>query len=50
VVLGKLVDEIDKKRDDYDVNEIRRLQEVYRAKMEEARQAERALSPFRYND
>ena len=50
VVLGKLFDEIDKKRDDYDVNEIRRLQEVYRVKMEEARQAEQALNPFRYND
>jgi hypothetical protein len=49
-VLVELFDETDKKRDDYDVNEIRQLQEVYRVKMEEARQAERALSPFRYND
>ena len=49
-VLVELVDEADKKRDDYTANEIRRLQEVYRVKMEEARQAERALNPFRYND
>jgi hypothetical protein len=49
-VLVELFDETDKKRDDYDVNEIRQLQEVYRVKMEEARQAERALNPFRYND
>jgi hypothetical protein len=49
-VLVELVDETDKKRDDYDVNDIRRLQEVYRVKMKEAREAERALYPFRYND
>jgi hypothetical protein len=49
-VLVELFDETDKKRDDYDVNDIRRLQEVYRVKMKEAREAERALYPFRYND
>ncbi len=49
-VLVELVDETDKKRDDYTASEIRRLQEVYRVKMKEARQAERALYPFRYND